>query len=315
MAQTNHHNLIIIGSGPAGLTAGIYAGRARLNPLIIQGKTPGGQLMGTTYVNNWPGQISILGPELMMKIQNHALQTGCELLPESVIKTDLSKKPFTVLTHRGKELSADALIIATGSVPKMLNCPGEAEYWGKGITSCAVCDSALYQDKKVVIVGGGDSAMEYVFALAKYTEKITVVHILDKLTAAPDLQQRINEFPTVNIIYSSTVTEIHGADGHVTGVTITNQKTHEQLKLQTDGLFLAIGLNPNSAIVKGQLELNGHGYIKVSRMAQTSVSGVFAAGDVIDPRYRQAISSAGSGCMAALDAERYLSELSIGHER
>lgn len=315
MAQTTHHKLIIIGSGPAGLTAGIYAGRARLNPLIIQGKKPGGQLMGTTYVNNWPGEISILGPELMMKIQDHALHTGCELLPESVIKTDLSKKPFTITTHRGKELTADALIIATGSVPKMLNCPGEAEYWGKGVTSCAVCDAALYQDRSVVIVGGGDSAMEYLFALAKYTDKITIVHILDKLTAAPDLQQRLSEFPTINVIYTSTVTEIHGTNGHVTGVTIKNQKTLEQSELQTDGVFLAIGLNPNSAIVKGQLELNGHGYIKVTRLTQTSVAGVFAAGDVIDPRYRQAISSAGSGCMAALDAERYLCELSIDHDR
>lgn len=310
-----HQNLIIIGSGPAGLTAGIYAGRARLNPLILQGKAPGGQLMGTTYVNNWPGEVSILGPELMMKIQSHALRTGCEFLPESVIKTDLSKRPFTITTHRDKELTADALIIATGSVPKMLNCPGEAEYWGKGVTSCAVCDSALYQDKNVVIVGGGDSAMEYVFALAKYTDKITVVHILDKLTAAPALQQRLHEFPTIKIIYKSTVTEIHGSDGHVTGVTITNQTSHESLELQTDGVFLAIGLNPNSAIVKGQLELDGQGYIKVSNHAQTNIPGVFAAGDVIDSRYRQAISSAGSGCMAALDAERYLCELSIDHDR
>ena len=314
MSQMNHRNLIIIGSGPAGLTAGIYAGRAKLNPMVIQGKQPGGQLMGTTYVNNWPGETSILGPELMMKIQNHALQTGCELLPESVIKTDLSKRPFIVTTHRGKEFSADALIIATGSVPKMLNCPGEAEYWGKGVTSCAVCDSALYQDKNVIIVGGGDSAMEYVFALAKYTHKITVVHILDKLTAAPALQQRIAEFPSVNIIYSSTITEIHGSNGHVSGVTLTSKITNEQSELQTDGLFLAIGLNPNSDIVKDQLELDRQGYIKVSHLSQTSIPGVFAAGDVIDPRYRQAISSAGSGCMASLDAEKYLCELSIGQK-
>ena len=167
--------------------------------------------MGTTYVNNWPGEISILGPELMMKIQNHAVQTGCELLPESVIKTDLSKKPFTITNPSRQRIDRRCTHNCNRVVPKMLNCPGEAEYWGKGVTSCAVCDAALYQDKNVVIVGGGDSAMEYLFALAKYTDKITVVHILDKLTAAPDLQQRINEFPTVNIIYSSTVTEIHGA--------------------------------------------------------------------------------------------------------
>ncbi len=315
MAQTKHQNLIIIGSGPAGLTAGIYAGRARLNPLILQGKKPGGQLMGTTYVNNWPGEINILGPELMLKIQNHAVHTGCELSPESVIKTDLAKKPFTIWTHRGKELTADALIIASGSLPKMLNCPGEAEYWGKGVTSCAVCDAALYQNKNVVIVGGGDSAMEYVFALSKYTDKITVVHILDKLTATYVCQQRILELPTVKIIYSSTVSEIHGSEGHVTGVTITNQKTKEQVNMATDGVFLAIGLIPNSAIVKDQLELDEQGYIKVKNHTHTSIAGVFAAGDVIDPRYRQAISSAGSGCMAALDAERYLNDFSVSHER
>ena len=310
MAQTKHNPLIIIGSGPAGLTAGIYAARARLNPLVIQGKKPGGQLMGTSYVNNWPGNINILGPDLMMNIQNHAVQAGCELLPESVIKTDLSKKPFTVWTHRGKELTADALIIATGSVHKSLNCPGEAEYWGKGVTTCAVCDAALYPDKHVVIVGGGDTAMEYISALSKYTSKITIVHILDHLTASISLQQKLRDFPHVNVIYSSTVTEIHGTDGHVSSVTIMNQRTQEKKQLLTDGVFLAIGLNPNTAFVKDQLELDSCGYVKITTHMQTSKNGVFAAGDVADPRYRQAITAAGTGCMAALEAERYLAQLS-----
>lgn len=309
MAQTKHHDLIIIGSGPAGLTAGIYASRAKLNPLIIQGKSPGGQLMGTTYVNNWPGERSILGPDLMMKIQDHAVQAGCELLPELVVSVDLSKRPFIITTHRGKELSAHALIITTGSVPRKLDCPGEAEYWGKGVTSCAVCDAALYHDKQVFIVGGGDSAMEFIFALAKYTQKITVIHIHETLTAAPILQQRLKDYPFVKIIYSSTVTEIHGDSSHVTGVTITNKISNQQTQIPTDGIFLAIGLIPNSTIVKGQLELTSRGYIKVTHMTRTSVPGVFAAGDVIDACYRQAISAAGSGCMAALDAERYLTEL------
>jgi len=311
MAETKHHNLIIIGSGPAGLTAGIYAARAKIHPLIIQGKNPGGQLMGTTFVNNWPGKTSIMGPELMMNIQNHALHAGCEFLPETVVRTDLSKKPFTIWTHRDKELTTDALIIATGSLPKKLNCPGEAEYWGKGVSSCAVCDAALYQDKKVVIIGGGDSAMEYVLALAKYTDHITVIHILDKLTAAPTLTQKILDFPTVKIMYSSTVSEIHGDNNHVTGITVTNQKDQTTTSLSTDGVFLAIGLRPNSGIVQDQLELDNLGYIKVTHNTHTSVDGVFAAGDVTDPRYRQAISSSGSGCMAALDAERYLSTLSL----
>lgn len=309
MAQTKHHDLIIIGSGPAGLTAGIYASRAKFNPLIIQGKAPGGQLMGTTYVNNWPGETSILGPALMMKIQDHAVQAGCELLPETIVSLDLSKRPFALTTHRGKELSANALIIATGSVPRKLNCPGEAEYWGRGVTSCAVCDAALYQDKQVVIVGGGDSAMEFVFALAKYTQRITVIHIRESLTAAPILQQRLKDYPYVKYIFSSTVTAIHGDGNHVNGITITNTITKEQVLVPTDGVFLAIGLIPNSEIVKGQLELTAQGYIQVTQMTRTSIPGVFAAGDVIDAKYRQAISSAGSGCMAALDAERYLNTL------
>jgi thioredoxin reductase (NADPH) len=311
MAQTKHNSIIIIGSGPAGLTAGIYTARARLNPLVIQGKKPGGQLMGTSYVNNWPGKINILGPDLMMNIQNHAIQAGCELLPESVIKTDLSKTPFTVWTHRGKELTADALIIATGSVPKSLNCPGEAEYWGKGVSTCAVCDAALYPDKNVIIVGGGDTALEYVSALSKYTSKITIVHILDHLTASASLQHRLKEYPHINIIYNTTVSEIHGANGQINSVTVMNQLTQEKTQLLTDGVFLAIGLNPNTSMVKDQLELDSYGYIKVTDHTRTSKPGVFAAGDVVDPRYRQAITSAGSGCMAALDAERYLSEQSF----
>lgn len=306
MTDKEHYSLIIIGSGPAGLTAGIYASRARLAPLIIQGKKPGGQLVGTTFVNNWPGVLSILGPDLMNNIQHHAIQTGCTLLPETVIKTDLSKKPFTIWTHRGKEFTADALIIATGSIAKNLNCPGEAEYWGRGVTTCAVCDAALYPKKHVIIVGGGDTAMEYIFALAKYTTFITLVHILDTLTAAPSLQQRLSDYPFVKIIYNSTVSEIHGHNGIVTGVTLTDQKTQQSITINADGIFLAIGLMPNNLIVKDQLELDQHGYIKTFGNTHTSVPGVFAAGDIVDARYRQAITSAGTGCMAALDAERYL---------
>lgn len=306
MIDKKHHNLIIIGSGPAGLTAGIYASRARLEPLIIEGKKPGGQLVGTTFVNNWPGNVSILGPDLMNNIQHHALEAGCSLLPETVVKTDLSKKPFTVSTHRSKEFTADALILATGSVSRNLNCPGESEYWGRGVTTCAVCDAALYPKKKVIIVGGGDTAMEYIFALAKYTTSITLVHILDTLTASPSLQQRLTDYPFVTIVYNSTVSEIHGTNGMVSAATLTNQKTGQMTRVDVDGIFLAIGLLPNNSIVKGQLELDSFGYVKTFGNTQTSVPGVFAAGDIVDSRYRQAITSAGSGCMAALDAERYL---------
>jgi thioredoxin reductase (NADPH) len=314
MAHTNHYDLIIIGSGPAGFTAGIYAARAKIYPLIIQGKNPGGQLMGTTFVNNWPGTTSILGPKLMLDIQSHALQVGCKLLPETVVKTELSTRPFRLWTHRDKEFTADALIIATGSLPKKLHCPGEDEYWGRGVSSCAVCDAALYQDKQVVIVGGGDSAMEYTLALAKYTDHITIIHILEKLTAAPTLAQKVLDMPKVRILYSSTVVKIHGDKSHVTGITVQNQQDQTQTALPADGVFLAIGMQPNSSIVQGQLELDNLGYIKVTQNTHTSIAGIFAAGDVTDPHYRQAITSAGTGCMAALDAIRYLSTLAVPQE-
>lgn len=306
MDYQQHHPLIIIGSGPAGLTAGIYAARAKLDPLIIQGHKPGGQLTGTTIVNNWPGTISIMGPELIRNIEQHAKTAGCVFLSETVVNVNLDSKPFTVITHRNKKFTADSLIIATGSLPKMLHCKGEKQLWGKGVTSCAVCDAVFYPDKEVVIVGGGDSAMEYVFALSNYTTKITLVHILDKLTASPALQHRLKEYP-IKIIYESTVTEILGSD-HVTGVVLTNQRTHELQTLSCEGVFLAIGSTPNTDIVKNQLELDNHNYIKVTNFTHTSKAGVFAAGDVIDAHYRQAITSAGSGCMAALDVQKYLSE-------
>lgn len=307
MDYQKHNPLIIIGSGPAGLTAGIYAARYKLNPLIVEGKKPGGQLMGTTCVTNWPGELNILGPELMMKIKQHALKSGCLLLSETVSALDLSKKPFSLVTHRNNKFLADSLIIATGSVPRLLNCKGESQYWGKGVTSCAVCDAVFYPDKEVVIVGGGDSAMEYVFALAKYTIKITLVHILDKLTASPILQQRLKDYPFVKIIYESTISEIVGLGEHVTGVVVMNQLTKKLSQLSCEGVFLAIGLKPNTEFVKDQLDLDGRGYIKVVDHTQTSKTGVFAAGDVIDRRYRQAITSAGSGCMAAIDVQKYLS--------
>lgn len=300
------HKLIIIGSGPAGLTAAIYAARASLNPLIIDGNSPGGQLMGTTYVENWPGEKSILGPTLMMNMREHAKHFGTEFLPEEIVKVDLSKKPFTLWTNREKELKAHAIIIATGAIPNKLNCPGEAEYWGKGVTTCAVCDGAFYPNKKVMVVGGGDTAMEDASFLKKFTKDVTVVQIMDRLTASVPMQKRILDDPDINVIYNSTVTEIHGKDGHVTGATLTNQKTGEKTKIELDGIFIAIGMRPSTGPFKGQLKLKEFDYMDVKDHTRTSVEGVFAAGDVADYRYRQAITSSGSGCMAALDAERYL---------
>lgn len=300
--------LIIIGSGPAALTAAVYAARARLNPLIIEGPKPGGQLMGTTYVENWPGNERILGPELIKNLRKHAESVGTRFLYEEVTHVETTDRPFIVKTKSNKEFTTDALIVATGATPKKLGVPGEEEYWGKGVTTCAVCDGAFYKDKKVVIIGGGDSAMENASFMTNFTKNITIVHILDTLTASKAMQERILKNPTIKIIYSSKVTEIQGNGANVTSLSIVNAQTEEKTILDTDAVFIAIGLTPNTSIFKGQLELTAYGYIKQINATETSVHGIFAAGDVIDSRYRQAITSAGSGCMAALDAERFLNE-------
>ncbi len=307
MQNKNHHKLIIIGSGPAGLTAAIYAARANLNPLILNGNMPGGQLMNTTYVENWPGEKRILGPDLMKQIEEHAQSFGTQTRDGVVTQVDFKQTPFTINTDQKEQFTADSIIIATGSSPKTLNCPGEKEYWGKGVTTCAVCDGAFYKDKKVIIVGGGDSAMENASFMLNFTHDITIIHILDKLTASAAMQQRILNNPHIKIIYNSTVSEIKGNNDHVTQVTITNKKTNENQSLAVDAVFITIGLTPNTQVFKGQLDLTDYGYIKLEdHQTKTSVPGIFVAGDAADARYRQAITSAGSGCMAALDAERYL---------
>jgi thioredoxin reductase (NADPH) len=309
MNNPSIEKLIIIGSGPAGLTAGVYAARANLKPVIIAGANPGGQLMGTSYVENWPGEKQIMGPQLMMKMREHAKHFGCTFVSESVQSVDFSKKPFTITTDKNKVLQAHAVIIATGAEPKKLNIPGEKEYWGKGITTCAVCDGAFYPDKRVIIVGGGDTAMEDASFMTKFTNKITIVHILDKLTASHSMQERVVNNKDINIVYNSTISAVAGDGSHVTRATITNQKTGESEEVETDAVFIAIGLNPNTKPFAGHLELDKYGYMVVTDHTRTSVEGVFAAGDVADYRYRQAITSAGSGCMAALDAEKYLSHI------
>lgn len=299
--------VIILGSGPAGLTAAIYAARSHLHPLVIEGYEPGGQLMGTTYVENWPGEKSILGPDLMKKLRDHALHFKTRFLSDEVIKVDLSSRPFVISTHT-QTLKAHSLIIATGAVPKRLNCPGEKEYWGKGVSTCAVCDGSFYADKQVIIIGGGDTAMESASFLTNFTDKITLVHILPQLTACPSMQERVLNNPKITILYNNTVTAIQGEQGKVHSVTIKDQKTGTTRELPAQGVFLAIGLKPNTALFKDQLELNHYGYIVLKSLTQTSIPGVFAAGDVADDKYRQAITSAGTGCAASLDAERFLKE-------
>jgi thioredoxin reductase (NADPH) len=299
--------LIIIGSGPAGLTAAIYAARADLKPIVIEGSQPGGQLMGTTFVENWPGCSRILGPQLMHQIREHALNLGTRFIEGNAASLTIGHEIFTIHTDHLNVLSARCLIVALGASPKRLACPGEDDYWGKGVTTCAVCDGAFYRDKKVIIAGGGDSAMEDASFMTKFTNNITIVHILDKLTASHAMQQRVLKNSAISILYESTISAIKGNTGHVTHVVITNQKTGTTTTLEADGIFVAIGLNPNTTILKGHIELDKWGYIKITDQTKTSIEGIFAAGDVHDYRYRQAITAAGSGCMAALDAERYLS--------
>ena len=313
-------NLIIIGSGPAGLTAAIYAARAGLKPLIIDGAQPGGQLMGTSAVENWPGEISILGPKLMQNIRNHAAHFGTRFQEETISEVKFAgasdtkngkNKPFFLKTNKNKLLEAHSVIIATGAHHRRLGCPGEEEYWGKGVTTCAVCDGAFYKNRPVIIVGGGDTAMEDASFMTHFTDQITIVHIMGELTASKAMQDRILNNPKIKIIYSSTVSTILGDGNHVTQVEITHQKTGHKTTLKTDAIFIAIGLIPNTQIFKGQIELQKSGHIATTELTKTSIDGVFAAGDVADPRYRQAITSAGSGCMAALDAEKYLKKIGI----
>lgn len=299
--------LIIIGSGPAGLTAAIYASRAGLNPLVIEGKKPGGQLMSTSYIENWPGNQRILGPELMINMRAHAEHLKTRFAAGEVVKTDLSSAPFKVWTNRNEEFTASGLIVATGSTSRKLGCPGEDEYWAKGVSTCAVCDGAFYPGKKVVIVGGGDTAMEDASFMSNITNDITVVHIHDKLTASHSMQQRCLNNKAINIVYESTVTAIKGDGNHVTHVEITNKKTGQTTTKEADVVFIAIGLLPNSAPFKEFLTTNDYGFITtLNDTTATSVPGVFAAGDVVDFKYRQAITSAGTGCKAALDVERFL---------
>ncbi len=301
------HEVVIIGSGPAGLTAAMYTARAKLKPIVITGPNPGGQLVNTTFIENWPGEQSILGADLMDKIKNHAVHFGAQLITEDVIKVDFNSKPFKIWTNKNQELHTKSVIIATGANPKLLGCPGEQQYWNKGVSTCAVSDGALYSEKQIVIVGGGDTAMEDALFLTRFNNQITIIQIGETLTASKIMQDRVLNKANIQIIYNSTVQEILGNQTQVTGVKITNLKTGATQQLPADALFLAIGLNPMSDIFAKQIETEAYGHIIVTKQTHSSIPGIFIAGDVCDSRYRQAITAAGFGCMAALDVEKYLS--------
>lgn len=302
------YDVVIIGAGPAGLTAGIYASRGKLNTALIEGPQPGGQLMTTTDVENWPGNISIMGPELMINMREQAQKCGCLLISASVSKVDFTQTPYILYLDNGQEIQTKTVIIATGASHKKLGCPGEKEYFAKGVSVCATCDAPFFTDKNVVIVGGGDSAMTEAEHLTHFVKKLTVVHILDKLTGKDPIKDKVLANPKVEVLYSSAVKEIKGDGQKVTSVVIQNQLDKSLKTIPADGVFVAIGLAPNTSIFKGQLEIDKYGYITVKDNTKTSVEGVFVAGDVADYRYRQAITSAGTGCMAALDCQAYLNK-------
>jgi len=298
-------DVVIIGSGPAGLTAALYTARAELKPTVIAGATWGGQLMITSEVENFPGfPKGIQGPELMLAMRQQVERFGAEILEVNVEKLELGKRPFRVHVG-GKVIETRSIIVASGASSKWLNLPSEQALIGHGVSSCATCDGFFFKGKEIVVVGGGDSAMEEATFLTKFASKVTVVHRREGLRASKIMQERAKSNPKISFAFNSEVTEVLGKD-HVTGVKLKNVQTGATSELKVEGLFVAIGHAPNTEFLGGQVGLDAKGYIEVTDNTRTTVEGVFVAGDVRDYRYRQAITASGMGCMAAMDAEKWL---------
>ena len=311
MSETRHTKVLIIGSGPAGYTAGVYASRAMLEPILVQGIEPGGQLTTTTEVENWPGDTEVQGPDLMIRMEAHAKAMGCEIIGDIISDLDLSQRPFTAKGDSGAVYTADAVILATGARAKWLGLPSEEKFKGFGVSACATCDGFFYRGQEIVVIGGGNTAVEEALFLTNFASKVTLIHRRDELRAEKILQDRLLKHPKIEPLWFHQLDEVIGTDSPlgVEGVRVKNVKTREITEITCTGVFVAIGHSPATELVKDVLETHSGGYVVVEPgSTRTSIPGVYAAGDLTDDTYRQAITSAGMGCMAALDAEKFLAE-------
>ena len=311
MSDTKHSKVLIIGSGPAGYTAAVYATRAMLEPVLVQGIQPGGQLTITTEVENWPGDVMVQGPDLMVRMEAHAREVGTEIIGDHITSVDLSNRPFLAIGDGGTHYTADAIILATGAQAKWLGLPSEEKFKGFGVSACATCDGFFYRGQEVVVIGGGNTAVEEALFLTKFASKVTLIHRRDELRSEKILQHRLFNNDKIETLWDHQVEEVIGGQDPlgVQGVRAKNVKTGEITEVPCTGVFVAIGHAPASELVKDQLDTHMGGYVVTQPdSTATSIPGVFAAGDLTDHKYRQAVTSAGMGCMAALEAERYLAE-------
>lgn len=310
MSGAKHYKIIIIGSGPAGYTAAIYAARASLNPLLITGSQMGGQLSITSDVENYPGFAhTIQGPWLMEQMSAQAANVGTEIISDYVTQIDLKTRPFSMTTESGLKFTADSVVLATGAQAKWMGIPSESKFQGYGVSGCATCDGFFFRNKKVIVIGGGNTAVEEALHLTHHASEVTLVHRRDSLRAEKILQDRLFAHPKIKVIWNTVLDEVLGIDApkNVTGVRLKNTLTNEVKEMEIDGVFIAIGHSPNTSIVKGQIELDDEGYIITKpNSTQTNIPGVFACGDVQDKIYRQAVTAAGTGCMSALEAGKFL---------
>ena len=306
-----HSKLIIIGSGPAGYTAGIYAARAMLNPLLFKGSQPGGQLTITTEVENWPGNEVIQGPDLMKNMEEHAKATGVNIIDDHVIEIQVDEQPFVIKSDNKKTYTTNSIILATGAQAKWLGLPSESKFKGFGVSACATCDGFFYRNKEVVVIGGGNTAAEEAIFLTKFANKVTLIHRRNKLRAEAILQKRLLSNDKINVLWDHELVQVLGNDNPlgVTGIEVRNVNNQKMANISCDGVFIAIGHAPASELVIQKLKTHSGGYVVTDAdSTKTSIPGIFAAGDITDSKYRQAVTSAGMGCMAALEAEQYLSE-------